>query len=109
MRVQVHVVGVGPPQARLHAERNIGVSEQLSIAATELVVPVGTERAIVTGDEGLNDNPVTHINTPAPGRTVADLLDHTEGFMAGDEGERHGQDPAVLLGIAATDTAGLDP
>jgi hypothetical protein len=54
-------------------------------------------------------NAISDVDPPAFCGTVSDAIDNTEGFVARNCRQLDRQDTHVLLDVAATDAAGLDP
>src|SRR5262249_6418688 len=108
-RVEVHVVGVGAPEAGRTVERDVAVAEHGTAPAAHRVASPAAGGAVAAGNQRLDRDPIADLDTPALGGAIADGLDDAERLVPGYEREAHRQDAGVLLGIAAADAAGLDP
>src|SRR3546814_789997 len=73
IRVQVHVLGIGAPQARTVVQRDIGVDPSVP---AEVIGAQAARHAKAARDHGLHHHSVAHVHGPAPGRVVADLGDY---------------------------------
>src|SRR5439155_9684419 len=69
----------------------------------------GDGAAMAAGNQRFDGDPIADVDPPAARRPVTDALDDPERLVAGDERETDGQHAGVLLRVAATDAARLDP
>src|SRR5581483_9365900 len=84
------------------------VPEHAAASATERIPSRDARTAMPAPDERLDRDPIADVDAPPLRRTVADLLDHAERLVPGNEREPDREHARVLLGVASADPARLD-